>query len=97
CGLHSFPTRRSSDLSEVAAALDVLHERELVHRDVKPANVILEEGGGALLADFGLARGASDTVLTQTGRVSGTVDYLAPEVIRGRSEEHTSELQSLAY
>jgi serine/threonine-protein kinase len=70
-------------VAELAAALDVLHERELVHRDVKPANVILEDGGGALLADFGLARGASDTVLTQTGRVSGTVDYLAPEVIRG--------------
>jgi eukaryotic-like serine/threonine-protein kinase len=70
-------------VAELAAALDVLHERELVHRDVKPANVILEDGGGALLADFGLARGASDTVLTQAGRVSGTVDYLAPEVIRG--------------
>ncbi|HXK13305.1 MAG TPA: serine/threonine-protein kinase [Gaiellaceae bacterium] len=70
-------------VAEIAAALDVLHERELVHRDVKPANVILEDGGGAMLADFGLARGASDTVLTQTGRVSGTVDYLAPEVIRG--------------
>lgn len=70
-------------VAEIATALDVLHERELVHRDVKPANVILEDGGGALLADFGLARGATDTVLTQTGRVSGTVDYLAPEVIRG--------------
>src|SRR5205823_15121686 len=95
CGLHSFPTRRSSDLSEVAAALDVLHERELVHRDVKPANVILEEGGGALLADFGLARGASDTVLTQTGRVSGTVDYLAPEVIRGAQAEPAADIYAL--
>ena len=82
-------------VSEVASALDVLHERELVHRDVKPANVILEEGGGALLADFGLARGASDTVFTQTGRVSGTVDYLAPEVIRGAHAAPAADVYAL--
>ncbi|MDX6474580.1 MAG: hypothetical protein QOH95_91 [Gaiellaceae bacterium] len=82
-------------VSEIAAALDVLHERELVHRDVKPANIILEEVGGALLADFGLARGASDTVLTQTGRVSGTVDYLAPEVIRGAQAAPAADVYAL--
>jgi serine/threonine-protein kinase len=82
-------------VSEVASALDALHERELLHRDVKPANVLLAAGGGAALADFGLARGAADTVLTQTGRVSGTVDYLAPEVIRGAPASAASDIYAL--
>jgi serine/threonine-protein kinase len=61
---------------------------------VKPANVLLEPGGAAL-ADFGLARGAADTVLTQPGRVSGTVDYLAPEVIRGAPATAASDIYAL--
>jgi serine/threonine protein kinase len=82
-------------VSELAAALDVLHEQELVHRDVKPANVIFEGDGRALLTDFGLARGADDTVLTQPGRVSGTVDYLAPELIRGAPASPASDVYGL--
>jgi serine/threonine-protein kinase len=82
-------------VAELAAALDVLHERELVHRDLKPANVILDASGRALLSDFGLARGADDTVLTQPGRVSGTVDYLAPELIRGAPASPASDVYSL--
>lgn len=82
-------------VAEVASALDVLHQRGLVHRDVKPANVILEGDGRALLADFGLARSADDTVLTQAGRVSGTVDYLAPELIRGEPASPASDVYGL--
>jgi len=82
-------------VSEIATALDVLHERELLHRDVKPANVIVDESGSAALADFGLARGTADTVLTSPGRVSGTVDYLAPEVIRGEPITPASDVYAL--
>lgn len=82
-------------VSEIASALDALHERDLLHRDVKPANVLLSAGGGAALADFGLARGVADTVLTQAGRVSGTVDYLAPEVIRGAPATAASDIYAL--
>jgi serine/threonine-protein kinase len=82
-------------VAELASALDALHERGLIHRDVKPANILLGPSGAAALADFGLARGAADTVLTQAGRVSGTVDYLAPEVIRGSPATSASDIYAL--
>jgi ABC-type branched-subunit amino acid transport system substrate-binding protein/DNA-binding beta-propeller fold protein YncE len=76
------PDRALAVLAQVAGALDAAHRRALVHRDVKPANVLLDEGGHAYLTDFGITKqlgGAS----TDTGRVVGTLDYLAPEQIRG--------------
>ena len=84
-----------SVVSEVAAALDVLHERGLVHRDVKPANIMLDARGSAALADFGLARSDADTVLTLPGRVSGTADYLAPELILGETPSPVSDVYAL--
>jgi serine/threonine-protein kinase len=82
-------------VAEVAAALDVLHDDGLVHRDVKPANVMLDGRGTAMLTDFGLARAAADTILTQPGRVSGTADYLAPELILGEAPSPSSDLYAL--
>jgi ABC-type branched-subunit amino acid transport system substrate-binding protein/streptogramin lyase len=76
------PERALAVLAQVAGALDAAHRRALVHRDVKPANVLLDEDGHAYLTDFGITKqlgGAS----TDTGRVVGTLDYLAPEQIRG--------------
>jgi len=81
--------------AEVAAGLDALHRRELVHRDVKPSNIMLRRDGSAALTDFGLAKGAAYTVLTRPGQVLGTLDYLAPELVRGRPATPASDLYAL--
>jgi serine/threonine-protein kinase len=81
--------------AEIATALDTLHREGLVHRDVKPANIMVDESGTSFLTDFGLARGTAATVLTRTGRVVGTVDYLAPEVIKGGSAGPAADIYAL--
>jgi serine/threonine protein kinase len=81
--------------AEVGAALDALHRRGLVHRDVKPSNLMLAADGGAVLGDFGLAKGRAYTVLTRPGQVLGTLDYLAPELIRGQPAAPASDLYAL--
>jgi serine/threonine-protein kinase len=67
----------------VAGALDHAHGREIVHRDVKPSNILLDEQGEPRLTDFGLARLAHGAPLTETGQVVGTIDYIAPEQAGG--------------
>ena len=79
----------------VASGLDALHEAGLVHRDVKPSNIMLDEEGDAMLTDFGLARGRGYTVLTRPGQVMGTLDYIAPELIRGQPASPASDLYAL--
>jgi Protein kinase domain len=76
------PERALVVLAQVGDALDAAHRRGLVHRDVKPANVLLDEDGHAYLTDFGITKQLG-AVSTDTGRVIGTLDYLAPEQIRG--------------
>jgi serine/threonine protein kinase len=73
-------------VADVAGALDALHQAGLIHRDVKPSNVLVDGDGHATLMDLGLARGSDMSVLTSAGNVVGTIVYLAPELIRGTAE-----------
>jgi serine/threonine protein kinase len=80
---------------QVATALDALHEGGIVHRDLKPSNIMLDGEGNAWLTDFGLAKGRAYTVLTKPGQVMGTLDYLAPELIRGGQATPASDVYGL--
>jgi serine/threonine protein kinase len=81
--------------AEVGAGLDALHRRGIVHRDVKSANILLAADATAVLGDFGLAKSRAWTVLTRPGQVLGTLDYLAPELIRGEPATPLSDLYAL--
>jgi eukaryotic-like serine/threonine-protein kinase len=67
---------------QVLDALEYAHQRSVVHRDVKPANILITPGGGVKLTDFGLAKAPSDPRLTQTGAVMGSLYYMSPEQVR---------------
>jgi serine/threonine protein kinase len=82
-------------VAHVASGLDALHNAGIVHRDVKPSNVIIDESGSANLTDFGLAKGRAYTVLTKPGMVMGTLDYLAPEMLRGAEATGASDIYAL--
>jgi eukaryotic-like serine/threonine-protein kinase len=80
---------------QVARALSFAHDRGLVHRDVKPQNVLLNEDGQAKVTDFGIARSLDVQGVTQTGTVLGTSDYIAPEQARGQKVDPKTDIYSL--
>ncbi len=77
------PERAIDIAAQVAGALDAAHEQGLVHRDVKPSNVLIDERGHCYLADFGLTQSVSSRGQPPDESLLGTLDYVAPEQIRG--------------
>jgi serine/threonine-protein kinase len=80
---------------EIAHGLSVAHARQMVHRDIKPQNVLIDEEGRAKLTDFGISRQLEQDGMTATGRVLGTTDYVAPEQAMGRGVDPRSDIYSL--
>ncbi|NEC91829.1 serine/threonine-protein kinase [Streptomyces sp. SID12501] len=79
----------------VLRALTAAHAAGVLHRDVKPGNVLLSQDGRVLLTDFGIAQVEGDTTITRTGEIVGSVDYLAPERLRGEDPGPSSDLWAL--
>jgi serine/threonine protein kinase len=90
------PERVESVGAQVAEILDFVHRRGIVHRDVKPGNVLLGPNGQVKLADFGIARLVDqDSEFTRTGYAMGTVAYVSPEQVRGETATGASDIYSL--
>ncbi len=90
-------TQLLQQFAEVAEALHRAHEYGVVHRDIKPSNLLLDLQGKLWLADFGLARFQTDSPLTRTGEMIGTMRYMSPEQVAGRTEliDHRTDIYSL--
>src|SRR5262249_48275549 len=90
------PDRAARIVAQVAAALDAAHARGLIHRDVKPANILVSVDDHVYLTDFGPVN-AMDSASgpTQTGQVVGPVNYIAPEMVHGRGADARSDVYAL--
>ena len=89
------PAQAAEVVRQTLLALDHAHRQGIVHRDIKPENILVTTEGVVKVADFGLARAYAEGRQTQAGTVTGTVQYLAPEQIRGEPADPRSDLYSL--
>ena len=90
------PERAVRIIGQVALALRAAHKIGLVHRDVKPSNILVDEDDFAYLIDFGIARGAGQTGLTGTGTMIGSWHYMAPERLGAREADARADIYALA-
>jgi eukaryotic-like serine/threonine-protein kinase len=88
------PERASRIAAQICSALAHAHAADIVHRDVKPGNVIIDRSDGVKVTDFGIARAIGDSTLTATGSVIGTAQYLSPEQAGGRRAGPASDIYS---
>src|ERR671917_13156 len=92
-------TRYASDEEFVerfkAEALQAAHKRGVIHRDIKPHNILITESGDVKVTDFGIARAASSSTMTRTGSILGTAHYISPEQAMGEPVGPSSDLYSL--
>lgn len=82
-------------LDQIAAALTIAHRNNVIHRDIKPGNILLDEDGNAYLADFGIAKDASTRSITEVDAIIGSPDYLAPEQANGEPITARTDIYSL--
>jgi len=81
-------------ISQIGSALDYAHQKGVVHRDIKPGNILIDTSGKANIVDFGIAR-ISTSTLTQTGTSLGTPNYMSPEQVAGRKVDHRADIFAL--
>ena len=82
-------------LEQAAHGLSIIHRMELVHRDIKPGNLLITQNGQVKITDFGIAKAAAAVPLTRTGMVVGTAQYVSPEQAQGKDVTPASDVYSL--